>query len=63
MGFIGQDTIVFIRKGGSLYHLSTCDLIPNLPSCYNLYYGIEFKDLDKRIYHPCTCIDDKKQSK
>ena len=63
MGFIGQDTIVFIRKDGHHYHLPTCQMINSLPTIYNSYYGIEFKDLDKRLYHPCTCINDKIRNK
>ena len=58
MGFIGQDTIVFIRKGGSHYHLPNCQMLTNLPSCYNEYYGVEFKDVDKHQYKSCACSDE-----
>lgn len=60
MGFIGQDTIVFIRKQGSHYHLQNCDAL-SLIVKDDPYYGVEFKDIDKRLYHPCACISDKKR--
>jgi hypothetical protein len=50
MGFIGQDTIVFIRKDGSHYHIKGCWMIEKD------YYGIEFKDINKKQYKPCGCV-------
>ena len=69
MGFIGQDTIVFIRKKGSHYHLSTCSMVTEWKSIIvsnegiedDPYFGIEFKDVDKRKYRPDACALDKRR--
>jgi len=61
MGFIGQDTIVFIRKKGSHYHLANCWMVKDISMADDPYFGIEFKDVDKRKYRPCACASDKRR--
>jgi hypothetical protein len=61
MGFIGQDTIVFIRKKGSHYHLSNCWMVKDPSMIDDPYFGIEFKDVDKRQYRPDACASDKRK--
>jgi hypothetical protein len=56
MGFIGLDTIVWIRKNGLHYHLLTCWMVKDPNMTDDPYYGIEFKELDKKKYKPCACI-------
>lgn len=69
MGFIGLDTIVFISKRGLHYHLSSCTIVKDALTRQELhpdftediYYGIEFKDVDHRQYKPCVCVSDKRK--
>jgi hypothetical protein len=54
-----QRATVFIRTKGSFYHLASCRMLLNLPiNDPDRYYGVEFRVIDKRKYHPCPlCID------